>query len=181
MREKMYIMHLNERQLEVIRIALLLEYLELRRGNWDNFVREIVRIGQNINDEEEVSKREQALQEMLWMSALSAFKTAMNAAYDGYVYCESDFDVNTHWLYNRISKDSAKYVNNGLQVSEPDMKCIMIALEEYMHIRMNQWFWFADNVAAVGFMYNKADPENLKNSTRILTEEIRRKNCSHRQ
>lgn len=49
-----------------------------------------------------------------------------------------------------------------LEVSEKQAEIIKIALEEYSRLRMNQWWDFADEVAATGFEYNKDDPENSK-------------------
>lgn len=49
-----------------------------------------------------------------------------------------------------------------LEVSEKQVEIIKIALEEYFRLRMNQWWDFADEMAATGFEYNKDDPENSK-------------------
>lgn len=55
--------------------------------------------------------------------------------------------------------DDMKYI---LEISEKQAEIIKIALEEYFRLRMNQWWDFANEVAATGFEYNKDDPENSK-------------------
>lgn len=50
-----------------------------------------------------------------------------------------------------------KYV---LELSKKQTDIINIALEEYVRLRMNQWWDFTDEVAAWGYEYNKDDPEN---------------------
>lgn len=50
-----------------------------------------------------------------------------------------------------------KYI---LEVSDKQAEIIKIALEEYFRLRMNQFWDFADEVAATGFEYNIDDPEN---------------------
>lgn len=47
-----------------------------------------------------------------------------------------------------------------LEVSEKQAEIIKIALEEYFRLRMNQWWDFADEMAATGFEYNKDNPDN---------------------
>lgn len=48
----------------------------------------------------------------------------------------------------------------NLTINEKQADVIKTALEEYFRIRMNQWMDLSDELSAVGFTYNKEDPEN---------------------
>ena len=50
-----------------------------------------------------------------------------------------------------------------LKINEKQAKVIKIALEEYFRIRMNQWDYLAEDLASVGFVYDKNNPNNSKN------------------
>lgn len=53
-----------------------------------------------------------------------------------------------------------KYV---IELNEKQAVIIKRALEEYFRIRMNQWGDLADDLAHVGFTYDKNDPNNRSN------------------
>lgn len=49
-----------------------------------------------------------------------------------------------------------------LSITEEQARVIMIALEEYFRIRMDQWGDLADELASVGYVYDKNDPDCRK-------------------
>ena len=51
-------------------------------------------------------------------------------------------------------------MNYNLTINKKQALLIKVALEEYFRIRMNQWSDLAEDLAIVGFTYNKDDPEN---------------------
>ena len=49
-----------------------------------------------------------------------------------------------------------------LELSEEQAEIIKIALEEYFRLRLNQWFYFATNIALCGYEYDESEPDNDK-------------------
>ena len=49
-----------------------------------------------------------------------------------------------------------------LELSEKQAEIIKIATEEYFRLRLNQWFYFATNIALCGYEYDESDPDNDK-------------------
>lgn len=52
-----------------------------------------------------------------------------------------------------------KYI---LEITEKQAEIIKIATEEYFRLRLNQWFYFATNIALCGYEYDESDPDNDK-------------------
>lgn len=50
-----------------------------------------------------------------------------------------------------------------LEINEKQARIMQDALEEYFRIRMNQWSDLANDLASVGFVYDKDNPDNRKN------------------
>ena len=62
----------------------------------------------------------------------------------------------------------------NLTVTGEQLRLIWEALEEYERLRMGQWFDFATDVAANGYVYDKRNPDN----DRLFDEYIQRRNSS---
>ena len=62
----------------------------------------------------------------------------------------------------------------NLTVTGEQLRLIWEALEEYERLRMGQWFDFATDLAANGYVYDKNNPDN----DRLFDEYIDRRNKS---
>lgn len=56
----------------------------------------------------------------------------------------------------------------NLEMNEAQVKIIQVALEEYFRVRMNQWGELAEDLASVGFIYDKEGPNNHENFQKYI-------------
>ena len=67
----------------------------------------------------------------------------------------------------------------NLELSRDQLVVLQDALESYFRIRINQWDGLAEELASVGYVYDKKDPDNAK-EIRCVSGEKRKDKGSFR-
>lgn len=162
----MYKLILSDKHKQILKEAFV-SYYKIRQNYWDDFISDLkCDICSNDADSSDTCSSNAFLFESAYKAACPDYKEIYKVIRkDGEIVKVEGFNIS---IFTEVFKEDLIFKDLG------EIQDILYVIEEFMRMRMGQFFTFTDDVAENGWVYDNTKPDNGKK----FSEFIARRNLS---